>query len=312
MSIQEAKNLLQYAMQNYGTGDCLKNAEELLLHDAEQGNTEAMCLLGDIFYWMADEEMYREAFAWYQRATHSGDTRALAKIGWCYCKGHGTEKDIVRGFRCLEQAVTRGSVTAMVKLGVLYLTGCEVEKNPANAVKLFDMAEKRGSKAARWYLAGCIERGEGVGQSVYKALELYRINAVKGDHNSLRRVLDIERELRDEEAEWSFVRLKILAKTGEPLSEFLLGEAFEKGIGTRKSYDEAARWYRLAADQNLAEAQYRLAFCYENGYGVDKDEGTAFKLRQFAANNENGWTDYMLDEEGECFYWDDIMKMGSE
>lgn len=179
MSIQEAKNLLQYAMQNDGTGDCLKNAEELLLHDAEQGNTEAMCLLGDIYYWMADEEMYQEAFTWYQRATHSGDTGALAKIGWCYCKGHGTEKDIVRGFRCLEQAVTRGSVTAMVRLGVLYLTGCEVEKNPANAVKLFDMAEKRGSKAARWY--------------------------------------------------------------------------------------------RLAADQNLAEAQYRLAFCYENGYGVDKD-----------------------------------------
>ena len=38
-----------------------------------------------------------------------------------------------------------------------------------------------------------------------------------------------------------------------------------------KDEAEAVKWYRKAADQNHAKAQYNLGFCYHNGRGVAKD-----------------------------------------
>ena len=39
----------------------------------------------------------------------------------------------------------------------------------------------------------------------------------------------------------------------------------------RGDYAEAVRWYRMAADQGLADAQFVLGFMYANGQGVPQD-----------------------------------------
>ena len=46
---------------------------------------------------------------------------------------------------------------------------------------------------------------------------------------------------------------------------------------------EAFKWYRKAAEQGDAGAQYGLGWCYENGSGVDKDLSEAFKWYSKAA-----------------------------
>ena len=43
------------------------------------------------------------------------------------------------------------------------------------------------------------------------------------------------------------------------------------GYGVQRDYDEAMRWFRRAADQGDAGAQYNLAFMYATGRGVRKD-----------------------------------------
>ena len=42
--------------------------------------------------------------------------------------------------------------------------------------------------------------------------------------------------------------------------------------GVEKDESEAVKWYRKAAEQGLAVAQYNLGMCYALGRGVDKDE----------------------------------------
>jgi S1-C subfamily serine protease len=51
---------------------------------------------------------------------------------------------------------------------------------------------------------------------------------------------------------------------------------------------EAVRWYRKAAEQNYADAQHNLGFCYANGIGVAKDyvEGYRWSLLASAQGNE--------------------------
>ena len=46
---------------------------------------------------------------------------------------------------------------------------------------------------------------------------------------------------------------------------------------------EAAKWYRKAAEQGLAQAQLNLGECYRNGEGVDRDASEAVNLYRKAA-----------------------------
>ena len=46
---------------------------------------------------------------------------------------------------------------------------------------------------------------------------------------------------------------------------------YVRGDGVARNYTEAARWFRLAADQGNPGAQVKLALLYEAGKGVPQD-----------------------------------------
>ena len=58
---------------------------------------------------------------------------------------------------------------------------------------------------------------------------------------------------------------------------------YKNGYGTDKNYNEAIKWFELAAKQGHREAQYELAVCYKNGYGTDKNYNEAIKWFELAA-----------------------------
>ena len=50
---------------------------------------------------------------------------------------------------------------------------------------------------------------------------------------------------------------------------------YANGEGVPEDDAEAVRWYRLAADQGHAGAQYNLGVMYANGEGVVEDDAEA-------------------------------------
>jgi len=62
-----------------------------------------------------------------------------------------------------------------------------------------------------------------------------------------------------------------------------LGFCYATGRGVAKNEKEAAKWFRKAAAQNHAGAQYNLSLCYLNGIGVEKDEVEGSKWMLLAA-----------------------------
>jgi TPR repeat protein len=54
-------------------------------------------------------------------------------------------------------------------------------------------------------------------------------------------------------------------------------------LGIPKDEAEAAKWYRKAAEQDNALAQFNLGVCYNNGQGMAKDEVEAVKWWRKAA-----------------------------
>lgn len=56
------------------------------------------------------------------------------------------------------------------------------------------------------------------------------------------------------------------------------------GQGQTQDFATAAKWFRAAADQGHAAAQYNLGFLYYEGKGVKKDDLQAYTWIDRAAN----------------------------
>ena len=74
------------------------------------------------------------------------------------------------------------------------------------------------------------------------------------------------------------------AKEGNVGAQTALGEMYLRGYGVSINYQEAVKWFRLAADQGDPFAQYNLGLMYQDGTGVNKDYQEARKWFQMAAD----------------------------
>ena len=71
----------------------------------------------------------------------------------------------------------------------------------------------------------------------------------------------------------SLDQLRALANSGDAGAQYRLGEVYDH----RLDRAEAAKWYRLAADQGNADAQHELGLMYSLGLGVERDDAEAAK-----------------------------------
>ncbi|WP_223934153.1 tetratricopeptide repeat protein, partial [Aeromonas caviae] len=55
------------------------------------------------------------------------------------------------------------------------------------------------------------------------------------------------------------------AEQGFAAAQFHLGVMYTKGQGVAKDYSQAVAWSRLAAEQGHVQAQYFLGWMYTNG-----------------------------------------------
>jgi len=60
---------------------------------------------------------------------------------------------------------------------------------------------------------------------------------------------------------------------------------YEKGQGVPQDHKEAVKWYRLAAEQGFASAQFHLGTFYEQGQGVSQDYVSAHMWWNIAGSN---------------------------
>lgn len=73
------------------------------------------------------------------------------------------------------------------------------------------------------------------------------------------------------------------AKNGDVDSYAALGNMYSRGIHFKRDYEEAIKWYRLAANAGHATATYELCCCYMEGLGIPKDDKEAIRLLVKAA-----------------------------
>ncbi|OZB55447.1 MAG: hypothetical protein B7X43_00960 [Thiomonas sp. 15-63-373] len=67
----------------------------------------------------------------------------------------------------------------------------------------------------------------------------------------------------------------------------MLGIVYANGQGVPRDDERSVHWYRVAAEQGFAPAQFNLGTCYVNGLGVHQDDATAAGWFRKAAEQGN-------------------------
>lgn len=79
------------------------------------------------------------------------------------------------------------------------------------------------------------------------------------------------------------------AIAGDSKAAWFLGQIYDRGLQIRKNSGEAAKWYRIAAEQHYPDAEASLGLLYVNGDGVEQDYVQALKWLGLGA--EHGQVD---------------------
>jgi hypothetical protein len=94
------------------------------------------------------------------------------------------------------------------------------------------------------------------------------------------------------------------AQGGDPDAQYYVGVLYEKGADGRPNHEQAAAWYRKAAERGVARASMNLGRLYEQGLGVMKDRDEAAR---WYAKASGGLSEVLAQAEG-----DGSSKQGTE
>jgi len=192
---------------------------------AEQGNAEAQCALGILYFKEIGVELDKtEAAKWYRKAAEQGHVVAQYALGECYSLGDGVEPDKTEAAKWYRKAAESGDANAQYKLGLCYAKGDGIVKNKIEAKKWYSKAAEQKQRLAEDAING------------FNLMDQYRKDAENGDAKAQfelgRLYSDCEEVDQDdvEAVKW-FTKA---AEQGNKDAQWRLGLCYEKGRGVEK------------------------------------------------------------------------------
>ena len=91
------------------------------------------------------------------------------------------------------------------------------------------------------------------------------------------------------------------AEQGHAEAEYHLGRCYRDGEGVAPDLSEAIRWFEKAAEQNNPDALFNLGFLYYAGKGIKRDWKKARGLLERAVEaDKDGWSNGAGDKARKC------------
>jgi len=119
-------------------------------------------------------------------AAENGDPEAQCNLGNVYYLGEGTPQDCGEAAKWYRLAAEQGNVAAQNNLGVMYDEGEGVPQDDREAVKWYRKAAEQGNASAQYNLGVMYDLGEGVPKDWVKAYAWLNLSAANGKENAAR------------------------------------------------------------------------------------------------------------------------------
>ncbi|MEI6279457.1 MAG: tetratricopeptide repeat protein [Verrucomicrobiae bacterium] len=181
--------------------------------------------------------------------SNDSDVAKLASTDSVAAPGNSSEQSndsrILSYGKAVEKA-NAGDAYAQAVLSIYYGVGYKTQKNTEKSAALAMASAKQGHPLGIYRLGVMRQTGEGMQKSDEQGKKL-KSQSIDGLNNM----------------------------EGDPYALTALGVMLYRGEVVVENKSEAARVYRLAADQGYAPAQYSYAVCLDRGIGVPKDPDLA-------------------------------------
>jgi TPR repeat protein len=177
-----------------------------------------------------------------RRAAEMGNATAQVDLGFMYMQGLGVPQDNQKAFEYYQKAADQQHDLGELNLGLLYVRGQGVRQDFVKAFEMFSRAARQGNVLGMLNLGVMYEQGDGVLRNCAKAIELYRMAAERGNVKAM----------------------------------LYLAEIYDLGNGTAMDPSRATHWFTMAANTGNTDAMLKVARRYMSGTGVQADSLTAY------------------------------------
>lgn len=123
-------------------GDIPESAADFILSvymdEIENGNADAMCDLGALYYnGRGVEQSYEKAVEYYTMSAELGCAQAAENLGYCYYYGRSVEQDYEKAYHYFIKGALTGQPSSLYKVGDMYAHGYYVEKDENIAFAIY-------------------------------------------------------------------------------------------------------------------------------------------------------------------------------
>lgn len=181
-----------------------------------------------------------------------------------------TTDDVGATVSWYRKAAAQGNTRAQYNLGLCYFYGKGVEQDKCESVKWMCKAANNGDVQAQYHIGKCYEYACGVKEDLREALNWYRKAAKGGIEKPMERVIKRcetkLREKRDKAMDEFIAELRAKATAGDVKAQFRLAFCYHQGMGVEQDLRLASKWYRSAIEQEFGDIQTSLAENYEKWY----------------------------------------------
>ena len=268
----------------------------------ELGNAEAQCNLG--YYYEKGVGLDKDidkAIELYSLSANQGNSDAQLVLALYYENGDSVPKNIDKAIELYSLSANQGNSYAQYLLAHYYKNGDSVPKNIDKAIELFTLSANQGNSDAQLVLAFHYETGNGVPKDIDKAIELFTLSANQGNSDAQKQLQKYTSIQNDEQTVLDYLNKANSTKSDKRKAYFLqkaanldnaeaqykLALCYENGIGVKQNSNKFIKFITLSANQGHSYAQYHLAYCYKNGIGINKNIDKAIKLYTLSANQGN-------------------------
>ena len=320
---QAQYNLGVLYLKGKGVKANLIKAKKLFEFAAEQGVVKAQNKLALMHVkGIGVVKDFNKAIEWWNLAAAQGNGKAQTNLGWMYEMGKGVPKDSQKAVNWYQLASNQGIAIAQKKLNLLLdQTKKPLQENNTNSKDFKSFEEIKNLHSITASLRSELEQ---IKSEQANAIEATNQGKAKAKQEQLTSIIDNPSKLKAGRDSFRENKLDVdlfdtainslgrkefttalqlftdLANRGMAEAQINLGMMFESGQGVLQNFDEAIKWYQLAASQGLIKAQeklnllvskaaaaqvnFGLGVAFENGQGVPQDIMEAIRWYQLSAD----------------------------
>ena len=262
----------------------------------------------------------KNAFDMFLKSSNDGYPNAHYQVAIMYRDGVGAQRDVEKMKLYLEKAVECGVINAIMLLADLYSQGKLLPKDEEQSFELYLKAAELGNATAMYKTATNYKNGIGTGHNNDLANKWFQkyshqpllqfqiwaadyINANPDSYDTcsislykkaaeMNNVVAISSMITHsvknrEDTEKYIHSLRKIAESNNLDAMRRMGNFYYDGVGVKKDYSEAAKWYEKCSAIGDSWSRNRLGEMYRDGKGVPTDYDKAAHLFIASAKRNN-------------------------